>query len=167
MFDTGMASRPSAMAEPMLSRIWRFAWRLVGDQAKAESLVYRSCVEAHHRELTMDAQSEPALREMFAIVCAQWHTHFVRKQRLREASTMGAPPSHCADCEENTLFTQIRDATDALPDYHRIAVLLVSVEGFSADQAAAILGIPVQALVQRLVQARIEIGRCLLRKQAA
>ena len=167
MFDTGTASRPPAMAGPMLSRIWRFAWWLTRDEVKAEALASRSCIEARRQGLTMDADSEQALCETFAVVCTQWYTHFARKQRLREASAMRAPRSHRANGEAGALFAQTLEATQALPDHHRIVILLVLVEGFTEEQAASILGIPVHALVQRLAQARIEIGRFLLRTQTA
>ncbi|CAN7382815.1 ECF-type sigma factor [Trinickia sp. LjRoot230] len=163
MFDTGTASRPPAVAEPMLPRIWRFALWLVHEEAQAEALVYRSCVKARHEGLTMHGGSEQALCEMFAIVCQQWHSHSAPKHRLREATARRSPPPRSTNHPATTPLDQAFEATHALPDRHRVVVLLVLVEGFTCEQAAAILGISVQTLELRLAQARIEVGRFLLR----
>jgi RNA polymerase sigma-70 factor (ECF subfamily) len=52
------------------------------------------------------------------------------------------------------LRTDIAAAIDGLPDYFRFVVLLVDVEGFSYQDAAETLGIPVGTVRSRLKRAR-------------
>ena len=49
---------------------------------------------------------------------------------------------------------RVKRAMDQLPDEQRLAVALVLVEGWSYDEAAAILNIPIGTLASRLVRGR-------------
>ena len=49
-------------------------------------------------------------------------------------------------------------ALDVLPPDDRAALLLVSLEGFTYDEAAEILRVPREVFVQRLVRARIQLA---------
>lgn len=61
----------------------------------------------------------------------------------------------------NLLREDIERALDALPDAHRVVVVLVDVEGCSYLEAAETLGVPVGTVRSRLNRARGQLQRAL------
>jgi RNA polymerase sigma-70 factor (ECF subfamily) len=61
----------------------------------------------------------------------------------------------------NLLREDIEGALDALPDAHRVVVVLVDVEGCSYLEAAETLGVPVGTVRSRLNRARGQLQRAL------
>jgi RNA polymerase sigma-70 factor (ECF subfamily) len=55
----------------------------------------------------------------------------------------------------------IQKAFDALPAEHQAAIALVSVEGYSYDEAAAVLSLPVGTVASRVARARTMLGKLL------
>lgn len=48
---------------------------------------------------------------------------------------------------------------DQLPEAQRLVVLLTSGEGFTYSETAAILSLPIDTVISRLVRSRVAIGR--------
>lgn len=72
-----------------------------------------------------------------------------------------------SDPEESLIAGLLREdldrALDALPDAHRVAVVLVDVQGYSYPEAAEVLGVPVGTVRSRLSRARSQLQRALWR----
>lgn len=62
---------------------------------------------------------------------------------------------------DNLLREDLQRAIDALPEPFRITVLLVDVEGWSYQEAAAALGVPVGTVRSRLARGRSALQRAL------
>ncbi|MGH7337648.1 MAG: RNA polymerase sigma factor, partial [Myxococcota bacterium] len=69
--------------------------------------------------------------------------------------------------EESAIANLLREdmdrALDALPDAHRVVVVLVDVQGCSYPEAAEVLGVPVGTVRSRLNRARAQLQRALWR----
>ena len=79
----------------------------------------------------------------------EWHDELAETV----ASSDGANP------EMSALYTEVLAAVDELPDAQRVVMLLVAGEGFSYQEAADTLGIPIGTIMSRLARARLTIGQ--------
>jgi RNA polymerase sigma-70 factor (ECF subfamily) len=75
-------------------------------------------------------------------------------------------PAHVPSAEDEVLrqfaYSEFRRALDALPECFRATIYLVDVEGYSHEEVARIIGVPVGTVTSRLHRARDR-----LRKQLA
>jgi RNA polymerase sigma-70 factor (ECF subfamily) len=65
---------------------------------------------------------------------------------------------------DKLLREDIERALDALPEHHRIVVMLADVEGFSYGEVAEALGVPVGTVRSRLARARAALQKLLWRQ---
>ena len=149
----------------MLPRLRRFAYGLTGSVDAGDDLVQGAC----ERALTRLHQWEPGTRLdswMFRIMKnlwlddhrAGWRREVVTSSEVLEAVRGGdAEAESAARLELGSVLEQI----DRLPDAQRAVLLLVSVEGLSYKEAAAVLEVPVGTVMSRLARARLTLGRAL------
>ncbi len=146
----------------------RYARALVRDSDSADDLVQDS-VERALQRLDNWRTGESPRRWLFTIM----HHLFIDKVRkVKRQGTANAVsldheaalavPSEQAD---QMAARDIADALDRIGDDRRVALLLVSVEGFSYSEAANMLGIPAGTLMSRVARGREEL-RGLLDDQA-
>lgn len=170
--------------EQLTDRLYGTALRLTRNAEEAEDLVAEAVVRGWARlaELRDPQAFEAWIRRIL-------NNTFVSEWRHRRAS----PEVALAACGEDggeesfSLFEQLHQpfllwwgnpeetaianllredmdrALDALPDAHRIVVVLVDVEGYSYPEAAAVLGVPVGTVRSRLSRARGQLQRALWR----
>lgn len=147
----------------MTPPLWRFALRLTRDARMAESLVMSACREA--MQSVADGCPDVELRcRLHAILHASWWNElrpFQRNRRQRALAVREDAGQRGAEAQ------QVIELVDALPDPLRSAMLLVAAEGFTVEQAASILAMPPEAVIQLIVQARLHIGQHLVRAAAA
>jgi len=72
-------------------------------------------------------------------------------------------PSPEARVETNEMLEAIESSLDALPRHYRLVVSLVDVDGFSYEEAAEALDVPVGTIKSRLARARNTLRTSLLR----
>jgi len=66
--------------------------------------------------------------------------------------------------ESQLRLHQIYQLVESLPDAQRLVVVLVCVEGFTYDETAQILDIPIGTVMSRLARARMTLGKAILTK---
>jgi len=71
-------------------------------------------------------------------------------------------PSPEAQVEASEMLATIESSLDALPKHYRLVVSLVDVDGFSYEEAAEALGVPVGTIKSRLARARNTLRMALL-----
>ena len=144
----------------LLPRIWTFALRLVGDASFAEALVARSYRAALDRKQDAPSDKDISLW-FFAIFCSVWQRDF-RVCDKGSPAVLPASTQTEADAEAKAKRSHehhmVIDAVARLPDLQRFAMLLVTVEGISFEDASEILGLSVDATARLLSQARLAIG---------
>jgi RNA polymerase sigma-70 factor, ECF subfamily len=82
------------------------------------------------------------------------------EQAASDAAT-AAPASPLAGVERAELRRAIEAALEALPEYHRVVILMRDVEGFSYEEMATMLEVPKGTIMSRLFHARRKMQAAL------
>ncbi len=157
-----------AAYERFRARVYAFLLRLAGRRDVAEDLLQETWLRL--------ARASPSLAEdtdlaawLFTVARNQ-HVSWRRWSALdlsrlvalgedaRSPATT-APPDEATDAARAMHHLEL--AIAQLPAAHREVLLLVGVEGFDQEQAAAILGVRYDALRQRLARARAQLAKAL------
>jgi RNA polymerase sigma-70 factor, ECF subfamily len=157
--DGGQSVRDAI--EPLLPRLWRFCHVLTVDSTMAADLAQSTCLRALERDDQF--QVETRLDSwLFRIAQSIWFNE-MRATRIRrggglvpvEEAELVAP----TNVESNIFFTQVLSQVMALPEAQRITVAMVYVEGYTYQEAADLLGIPVGTVMSRLAGARGRLAK--------
>jgi RNA polymerase sigma-70 factor, ECF subfamily len=152
-------------ALPLLNELYRTAFRLLGDGAKAEDVVQETYLQAWKSF----ARFEPGTNcraWLFKILVNTIHHHrrnWFNLRRVPESEEILEQTAACAALvPERVTQEEILRALDRLPADYRAAVLLADVEEFSYKEIAGLLDVPIGTVMSRLSR-----GRKLLREQLA
>jgi RNA polymerase sigma-70 factor, ECF subfamily len=148
----------------VLPRLRRFARGLTGAAAEADDLVQAAC----ERALARAYQFQEGTRFdswMFRIVQTIWidqlRARDVRKEDGEIAEERFGSDAPVRRIEARLALAEVRQAIESLPADQRTALMLVTVEGLSYREAAAVVGVPVGTVMSRLARARIALQRHL------
>lgn len=145
-----------------LNRLWRYGLVLSRNRDMAEELVQATCVRA----LEKSAQFAPGTRIdrwLFSILHSIWISD-LRARRVRmgqgfvDTEDLLAPDTGEQD-DARRHYQQIVQRVNALPEAQRNALFLVYVEGFSYQEAAGILSVPIGTIMSRLATARATLAK--------
>jgi len=162
--------------EDELDALWRFAHKLTGHTEDAADLVQRTCLRA--LEQRDNYSPEGKMRSwLFRIEHRIWLNE-LRSRQIRNHRSFSTGAADAAEMsgatavshdmiagdspESSVLLHQVYTAVEALPEAQRLAMLLVSVEGFSYREAAEILDVPIGTVMSRLARARASLGAQML-----
>ncbi len=163
-----MANR-GELIEPHIPSLRRYARSLVGDRDQADDLV-QDCLERALSRWHLWQRDREIRPWLFTILHNAYVSEWRRQSRrptvpLTEATLdVLEQPGHADDRIE---LQQLLAAVDALPDEQREVVLLVSVESFSYEEAAKMLGVPTGTIMSRLSRARARLRAFARGEQAA
>jgi RNA polymerase sigma-70 factor (ECF subfamily) len=151
-----------------LPRLRRYARALTGDRHASEDLV-QDTVE---RALLRFAWFRTGAK-LDAWLLAIMHNLFISQKRHRAAQPDTEPIDErsaevtvCGTEQEALALRDLDRALARLPDEQRSVLLLISLEEFSYEEAARILGLPVGTVMSRLSRARERL-RAILSENAA
>ena len=142
----------------LLPRLRRFALLLTGSAAEADDLVQATCeraivrLDAWVRGTTLD-------RWLFKIL-HNLHRNQRRDgaNRLRLVEAHGATEEHLMDgaraAEAHTALQEVRARVLELPQEQRSVLMLVAIEGYTYQETAELLEIPIGTVTSRLARAR-------------
>ncbi len=155
-----------------LDAMWRFAIRLTANESDAEDLVQRTCIKA--LESLDGYQAQGKLRSwLFQIEHRVW-LNLVRQRKIRSMYSLRSVESEgtgatlhndwqgAVDSQTPEYLLQLHEVAilvDSLPETQRVVILLVCVEGFTYEEAAGILEVPVGTIMSRLARARMSLGK--------
>ena len=141
--------------EACILHLRRFAHALTGDGDRADDLVQDTVERALSRWNLRKPGLE--LRPWLFTILRNLHIS-AHRRAMRMVSDQHADIEdvHSLDssAERQIELKQVLDLLSALPDEQRMAILLVSVEGFSYAEASKIMNIPQGTLMSRLNRAR-------------
>jgi RNA polymerase sigma-70 factor (ECF subfamily) len=161
---------PSAM-EALLSRyekpVYRFGLRMCGSEEAAREVLQRTLLAAFQnvQRFRGDAKLSTWLYQIARSFCTKFH-----RRDAEEAVPLHSPEALSVPAGEPTpeegaraheLGLALSAAIQALPLTQREVLVLRDVEGLSAEEAAAVLGIRVANLKTRLHRARAELRKHL------
>ncbi len=138
-------------------RVWRYCYVLTGQRDTAWDLSQSACARALEQLSKFDAGTRLD-RWLMTL------THRVWLNQCRAENVRGGRQHVSLDSidvedaqmtAEMHVFTgQVLRVVMTLPETHRIAVLLVYVEGYSYNEAADMLGVAIGTIMSRLSTAR-------------
>ena len=152
-----------------LARMWRYAMVLSRNKDVAEELVQSTCVRALERS----AQYTPGTRIdrwLFTVLHSVWINE-LRAQRVRmgqgfvESDELLAP-DHQQHNEQRIQYAKVMQRVGQLPEAQRNAVFLVYVEGFTYQEAADTLAVPIGTSMSRLAAARTTLASAVTARPA-
>jgi RNA polymerase sigma-70 factor (ECF subfamily) len=163
-----MTPREEALRQEIVSylpRLRRFARSLARDPGRADDLVQAACQRALER---LDQVRDGTRLDswLYRIVYTRW-VDKLRRGRTRSAhlvvlrredATISGNTRSGHDIET---ALDIRQALEKLPAEHHAAITLVSVEGYSYEEAATVLDAPIGTVASRVARAREMLGRLL------
>src|SRR6478672_9771080 len=137
------------MAMPHVSSLLRVARRLSRDRAAAEDLVQETMLRAWRAR----GQFREGTNARAWLCRILFHQFYSQGRRLRTELQAVPPPvaDRRADVSE---AMELKDALAALTPEHRAVLLLAVVEGFTCQEMAGILSLPVGTVMSRLSRAR-------------
>lgn len=145
------------LVERYLGRLLRFAGRVLGDPQEAEDVVQETFARLWlhaARWRPGPARFSTWLHQVALNLCRD------RLARRREMPVAVVPdaadpaPQPASRLEEADLRRIVGDAVSGLPDRQREALVLCHFQGFSNAEAAAVLGVGIEALESLLARAR-------------
>ena len=154
---------------PHLDAAYRLARWLVGNEHDAEDLVQEACLRAlRHFNTFSSGNSRSWFLRIVRNTCYDWQRHarqialHVFDEEQHSESTLTLDPEtlmfHAAD------VALIEHAMRELPARFRELLLLREVEGFSYQELADVLGIPIGTVMSRLSRSRQAFRRALERR---
>lgn len=141
--------------ERLIPALRRMARGLTGSAQAADDLVQETLLRALDRERQLAGSLTPWV---FAILVNTARAGWRAGRRQPVMAEMPDLPDGGADLAARTA---ILAALGALPAEQREALLLTSVEGFSYQEAADILAVPVGTVMSRIARARTALAERL------
>jgi RNA polymerase sigma-70 factor (ECF subfamily) len=157
----------AALLEPQIPALRRYAFALTRDHAAADDLVQDTLERALRRWTLRGDELRPWL---FTVL----HNLFVddarvrRRRPLHDRLELHAQDVAALPAQDGALIGRdILAQFGALSDEHQAVLLLVTIEGFSYADAAAVLNLPIGTVMSRLSRAREAFRRLLDGEPAA
>ena len=153
----------------LLPRMRRFAMTIARNPDRADDLVQGACERALTR---LDQLREGTRLDswLYRIIYTQWIDNLRRMKTrsdklilLSNESASTHPGSDKDTPLDDTL--DLQNALNALPEEHRTALILVSVEGYLYAEAASVLDVPAGTVASRVARARSMLGRILFEER--
>ncbi|WP_181707650.1 sigma-70 family RNA polymerase sigma factor [Chthonobacter rhizosphaerae] len=150
---------------PHLDELWRYARVLTRDDADADDLLQEALARALAMQHAYD-RARPLAAWLMRIVRNTHLTGLGRRNTEQKGAValVAAIDPACPPCQvEHVELRQVAEAVDALPREHAEILHLVGVLGYSYQDAADLLDVPVGTAMSRLSRARATL-RALVRR---
>ena len=151
------------MYESHVDRVYRLAYRLAGEDELARDFTQLTFIRAFER--IGDFRGESSLATWLHTIGVSIALNGLRKvktARNREAPIEAAASVGTYDREaEPDLKVRLQEAIDDLSEKYRTVFLMHDVEGFTHEEIASALGIPVGTSKTRLFQGRAKLREAL------
>jgi len=150
-----------------LEALWRFAFRLTQSSEPARELTQKTCLRALEYQASF---KEGNLKSwLFKIMHNLWRDdvrHNVRAGlKLVGEATPIEQIASSDNPERQMLLQEVQGLINKLPEAQRMVLLLNAVEGFTYQETAEILKVPVGTVMSRLARARKKIGQSVLNSE--
>jgi len=150
-----MTALDDAALTSLIPPLRRFARSLTGNAEMADDLVQAALERALGARAGL-RDAEAVQSWLFSILYRQFIDHTRRERRRQRLLSLLAlqPPVYAPSAEEVNEHNATLAAFSRLAPEQRALLVLVSVEGFSYQQAAQTLGVPIGTIMSRLSRAR-------------
>ena len=152
-----------------LEMLWRFAYRLTQSSETAKELTQKTCLRALEYHASFSGGSLKSW--LFKIMHNLWRDEVRYNVRaglklVSNIDTLAAEQIASTDSpEKQMLLHEVQRMINRLPEAQRTVLLLTAVEGFTYQETAEILKVPVGTIMSRLARAREKIGQFVLHNE--
>jgi RNA polymerase sigma-70 factor (ECF subfamily) len=160
----GDAAAFARLVESLHARVFRFILRQIPNPSDAEDLTQDTFLEVYRKLETFRGASKVSTWVMgIALNIARNHRNRAPQHKYRWTSdaVLESLPARETDphrrAETGAFARAVQEGLDALPDDLREAVTLISLDGLSYDEAAAVTGVPVGTMKTRVFRARRQL----------
>ena len=151
-----------ACVESCADSMYRVAWRLTRNSGDAEDLVQECYVQAWQKIDSLRDQTR--MRSwMFAILRNQFLKSVRKKKPITSPEVESVVDHRSDESATDEKIDVVQNAIEQLPEDQRLPILLVSMEGLSAEEASEILGIPRGTVLSRMHRGRQKLKEILNR----
>ncbi len=160
--DENLRDKFEAAVDQFADSMYRVAFRLTGNRELASELVQESYYQAW-RSLGSLKDIQKMRSWMFAILRNQY-TKQLRSESGWQSMTQGLADRFLGSADgssEDNLRDTVQMAIERLGDEHKLPILMVSMEGFSVNEAAEALNIPRGTVLSRLHRGREKLKQML------
>jgi RNA polymerase sigma-70 factor, ECF subfamily len=150
-----------AAIEAHADSMYRVAFRLTRDRERADEIVQETFMGAW-KGIRSLKDPDKIKSWLFGILRNQFYQSIERNKRILKTEALQdpvAPDSNPTDLQE-----QVQQALAELDEDQRLPILLVSMEGWSIEEAAETLGIPKGTVLSRLHRGRQKLKEILTRE---
>jgi RNA polymerase sigma-70 factor (ECF subfamily) len=152
-----------ALVQRHLAGVYNLAYRMLGDHGLAEDVAQESFLRLWKQSKRW--RPEASIRTWLFRVTHNLAIDELRRRNRHPAvelpETMAVPSNALAAVYRGEISAQIDHALQTLPERQRTAFALVHQEGFGGSEAAAIMGISIEALESLLARARRRLRESL------
>jgi len=147
---------------------FRVAQGVLRNAADAEDVAQEALLRAYHKfDRLQDVSRFRAwlVRITFRLALDRWRAAKRRERRETEWSLpeqRSLPPSTEEIAAAHEFQTRLERALDGLPEKLRIVLLLAAIQGYTLEEVAGMLGVPVGTVKSRLFLARKQLAEKLL-----
>jgi RNA polymerase sigma factor (sigma-70 family) len=153
----------SALVEPHIPALRRYAWALLRDQEAADDLV-QDCLERAVARWSLRRRDGDLKSWLFAIQHNLFIDGLRRKRREHpraDVEDLSEIAAFGVEQEDRAGVRDILSCLDMLPVEQKAVLLLVGIEDMSYGEAARVLGIPIGTVMSRLSRGRERLRRLL------
>ncbi|OGS39509.1 MAG: hypothetical protein A2506_03760 [Elusimicrobia bacterium RIFOXYD12_FULL_66_9] len=168
-----------AFVDRYADRAYWYAFGLSNNEPDAKELVQAAFVKLFDSAGTYDG-SQASLENWFLTILRNVHVDFIRRAERRRGVSLDLPilgtdgltvADRLADTREQALLDRlesqeagerVQEALKHLSPALRSVAVLVDMEGLRYEEAAKVLGCPLNTVRSRIVRARIELRQHLL-----
>lgn len=147
--------------EAYAGSIYRVAYRMTGNHESANDLVQETFLGAW-RNIQQLSDLNKVRGWLFGILRNQYSKHLARQRRSPTSVNDLLEQIPAAEIN-SVLRDEIQEALEKLDDDQKVPILLVSMEGWSVDEAAEFLAIPRGTVLSRLHRGREKLRQLLQR----
>ena len=151
----------AALVRDATPRLFRLAFRVLGNRAEAEDAVQEAYVRAYDALASGGYAEQTRMEAWLYTIVGRVSVDMLRKRKVRAYLGEGDDPTHAGwagvTVEQLTASLELESWLAALPAEQRAAVVLKYVEGMTSKEVGEALGVSEGAVEQRLVRARAKL----------
>lgn len=160
----GDSAAATTLVERYSRRLHAFAWRMLGDREEAEDVVQESFLQLWRHARRWKPGAARFSTWLFQ-VAANASRDRLRRRREHVAEAVDRlvddTPGSSERLRQQERCAEVRRAIHALPERQREALLLSHYDGMGNPEAAAVMGISIEAVESLLARARRKLRRDL------
>jgi RNA polymerase sigma-70 factor (ECF subfamily) len=144
-------------------RLWAVALRTAGGPDDAADALQDAMVSAFRRAGSFRGEAAVTtwLHRIVVNACLDQHRRRKNKPTTTWIETLHETATHTDDMANRELQIELERALAELPDDQRVAIILVDVEGYSVEDAAAIMACPPGTIKSRCARGRAKLAKRL------